>query len=623
MLFRSRFVDDGLCPAIHVRKPVVESWKRSAEHRISFTRDQAPLLDEDELHLRRSRCADMIAVAAPVMQHFHLLLADSSSMLILTDDSGCVISAMGDQRVMDAGRDNHLEPGGDWTEQTIGTNAIGTALAEQAAAQIHGCEHYCEAIQRWSCAAVPVFNPVTRRLLGIVDISGLASSFNPQSTALAVAIGKGIEVAIERQLHLEHEVLLQQLLGNRTARPRGQVSVIDRYGQIVHPLDNSKIKTLLQESGMLEDAQAHAPDDWPHMLSRHAVNTDLELVRHEGSGIGALLFHGESKTRSLTRPSQKNAAADHGAPFANIRGDSPAMRAVKDRACQLAAAGLPVLIAGETGTGKELFARGIHALARGPQAPFVPVNCGGMAHELIASELFGYTGGAFTGASADGSKGKIVAADGGTLCLDEIGELPLELQPYLLRVLEDGIVYPVGAQEGRQVQVLLVSMTNCALQEEIAAGRFRSDLFYRIASATIAIPPLRERGDDAALLAEYYACEFARRMDRSAPHFTAQALDAFCRYDWPGNVRQLRNVVETVMALTAHDQITLDDLPPELLATSAVDDAEPGDLLQSVEKTAICDAIRKCNGNLTETAKLLGIARSTLYLRLRRYDITY
>ncbi len=265
----------------------------------------------------------------------------------------------------------------------------------------------------------------------------------------------------------------------------------------------------------------------------------------------------------------------------------------------------------------------MHQAANDARSPFVPVNCGGIARDLIASELFGYAKGSFTGADMRGRDGKILAADSGTLCLDEIGELPLELQPYLLRVLEDGVVYPVGSQEGQKVQFRLVSMTNRSLQSEIAAGRFRSDLFYRIAVATVHIPALRERGDDAAYLAEHFARKAAQRMGRDTPHLAQEALDALCRYGWPGNVRQLRNVVETAVALKHDGNIGLGDLPAELNSDMGGQGGRDTTILQRAEETAIREAMSQYKGNLTEVARQLGIARSTLYLRLDRYSITH
>jgi sigma-54 dependent transcriptional regulator, acetoin dehydrogenase operon transcriptional activator AcoR len=288
-----------------------------------------------------------------------------------------------------------------------------------------------------------------------------------------------------------------------------------------------------------------------------------------------------------------------------------------------------VLLEGESGVGKELFARAVHSTGNAADGPFVPVNCGAIPRDLIASELFGYAEGAFTGARAKGHTGKIVAAHEGTLCLDEIGEMPLELQPFLLRVVEDGIVYRIASNEGRQVQVHYISLTNRDLSREVAAGRFRRDLYYRLAVLRLTIPPLRARADDAVLLAEHFLRVVAAKMGRTPPRFDPEVLDRFRRYSWPGNVRQLRNVVESMLVMARGGRLVLEDVPPELLdtgigSTPAAPAAETPFVVPSLklsERAAIQAALVECRGNLTRVAKKLGIARSTLYRRLEEHGL--
>jgi transcriptional regulator of acetoin/glycerol metabolism len=618
-----RFVGDGMLPDTQIRNVVAQSWKRSAEKQVSFMRNEAPVLNGGDLYRHRLNSSEMISAAVPALQRSRVFLADANSMLILASESGLIVATEGDARVIDAGRDNHLELGGDWNEQTIGTNAIGTALVEKTAVHIHGTEHYCEGVQRWTCAAVPVMNQATRRLMGVVDVSGPAHSFNPQSMALAISVGSEIEAAIDRRLRMEHEVLLRQFLTKRAVWLNEDIIVLNRYGQVIHATDNSNLNRVLSESGIREHIETCSPGEWQKAFRQYGTKAELDLIESDGVGIGALVLGGGGRRQPVSRRSLlQGASFEKVVSFSGILGESAAIRAAKERALQFSEAGLPVLVEGETGTGKELFARAMHHAANGGGS-FVPVNCGGIARDLIASELFGYARGSFTGADEQGREGKILAADNGTLCLDEIGELPLELQPYLLRVLEDGIVYPIGSREGRSVQLLLVSMTNRSLQSEVAAGRFRSDLFYRIAVATVKIPPLREREDDAVLLAQHFAEEAARRTNKARPRLSVKALDAIRRYNWPGNVRQLRNVVETVVALKREGDIEPDDLPSDLFVSNAEQGAQSGGILSRAEEAAIRAAIDTSHGNLTEAARLLGIARSTLYLRLDRYGIAH
>ena len=657
------FVINGRLPATDVRTLVAQSWQRSARLQIGADRLAAPVIEAGELHRRRLQSAGLLAAAAPVLARSRMVLAQAQSMLILTDVDGLIVATEGDPRVIDSGRETHLQPGGHWHEAQMGTNAIGTALAERRAVQIHGSEHYCAGAQRWTCAAAPIIHP-DGRLLGVIDISCRAHSFNPQSMALALSLGGEIERELDRRLRIEHERLLRHFLELRVDGMRQDTLVIDRHGAVVHTTRDSGQRGDWEECGMDEVVRRTPMQEWQQALRSRDPHADIAFVRHQDEQIGAVVFLPRTGAQRVpvALPAvvvpQRAARGAGGRPDGEravdgILGQSPALLQAREQLLNLAGAGLPLLIEGETGTGKELFARAFAEQSRGAQAPFVPVNCGGIARELIASELFGYAKGSFTGADERGRTGRIVAADGGTLCLDEIGEMPLELQPYLLRVLEDGVVHPVGSQNGRRVDISLVSMTNRSLRAEAACGRFRSDLYYRIAAATVVIPPLRERGDDIVLLAEHHAARAAGRLNRPVPRFSAEALDALRAHDWPGNVRQLRNVVEMLVALAGDGPIRLEHLPMEVrTATMPVRlpapaaqppegarmpgrdglpgpqaDAPPGagqvqgGSLRQHERQAIEDAIAAAHGNMTEAARRLGIARSTLYARLSAHGI--
>jgi sigma-54 dependent transcriptional regulator, acetoin dehydrogenase operon transcriptional activator AcoR len=263
--------------------------------------------------------------------------------------------------------------------------------------------------------------------------------------------------------------------------------------------------------------------------------------------------------------------ADHPPPRAAVRegfrhivGNSSCLDEVMRKASLLARVDAPVLLQGETGVGKEVFARALHESGPRPSGPFIALNCGGLSRELLASELFGYVDGAFTGARRSGMIGKIEAAHGGSLFLDEVAELRLELQPYLLRVLEERRVCPLGSNKWRSVRFRLIAACNRDLQLEVLANRFRADLFYRISVTTLQIPALRDRKGDLPALIGHFAALVAERHGIAPKHFQPEVLEVFERYDWPGNLRQLRNVIEVMTLLAQGDSVDLAVLPVEL-----------------------------------------------------------
>ncbi|MFG1182580.1 sigma-54-dependent Fis family transcriptional regulator [Xanthobacter versatilis] len=614
------FHQDGIASSV-VRPAVLASWQRSRQHAITANRSEAPLVSEAELHRRRQQNTRLIAAARPAMDEARHLLSDARSMLILTDTEGTILETEGDARAVDTGQEVKLQRGGLWCEAQIGTNAIGTALACGRPVQIHAAEHFCASVQRWTCAAAPVRHPGHGAVIGAVDVSGSTDTFNPQNLAHAVALAQQIEAVLGRRMEMEHEQVLRHFLSKRSLWLSEEILAFGRSGALIYSTDRALKEVIRRNAHFIADGRLAALNDvapaaWAERVAALLPGASVEIVREDGEEIGGVVvLHAPRKPRPVMREATREPEV---LPFEAIIGDSPVMREVREKARRMAESGLPILLEGETGVGKEVFARAIHG-GRAPCGPFVPLNCGGLPRDLIASELFGYEKGAFTGADTAGKQGKVEAADGGLLCLDEIGEMPLELQSYLLRVLEDGVVYRVGGHTGRRVNLRLVSMTNRDLSGEVAAGRFRKDLFYRIAALRLRIPPLRERGADVALLLDHFGRSAAARAGLAPPRFSPAAHAALMAYGWPGNVRELRNVVDMLVAMggtggDADALIDIADLPQEI-REETTETARATDL-KAVEEAAIRAAVDACGGNLSRAARRLGIARSTLYMRL-------
>lgn len=307
----------------------------------------------------------------------------------------------------------------------------------------------------------------------------------------------------------------------------------------------------------------------------------------------------------------------------NIIGKSPVMHQVFDTVRQVASSRATVLIEGESGTGKELIAQAIHRLSPRAKAPMVPVHCAALSGSLLESELFGHEKGAFTGAS-ERRQGRFEMADGGTLFLDEIGEIELNTQVKILRVLEERSFERVGGTRPVSVDVRLVAATNRNLKEMVDKGTFREDLFYRLYVVTITMPPLRDRREDIPLLVHHFLKVFSEENGREPIGVTPDAMDALTAYNWPGNVRELRNMVERMVVLARGDRITRRDLPAQLKevpAQQAVLSAGTGLSLESAEKQLIIQALEANQGNRTKAAEQLGVSRRTLHRKLNEYGL--
>jgi transcriptional regulator of acetoin/glycerol metabolism len=649
-----KFVERGALPT-DLRPSVANSWQRSKNHRVTVDRAMAPLVADAELFRHRSKHAALRHAARPALESSRTFLSDANSIMILTDPSGLIIDTEGDARVIEAGRTVHLEHGGRWSEADIGTNAIGTAMAESKPVQIHGAEHFCSQVQRWTCAAVPVYDPTDGELLGVVDISGPANMFNPQSLALAVSVGQHVASVLARSIKQDHEVLLHHFIAKRSIWANDDCVLVDRRGTILHASEQA-LKAI---RGNRRDAGDEQPtrflktlgfDEWPARLKELLPNASFDFVTSESSGIGAIIAlharrraasadHGVAKQGSAhetrqpadsasaardptprspqpehsalpkaqdsraTEPARRHPAQPRPSPISFVASD-PTVQAIVRRVETAAARKMPILIRGETGTGKEQLARHAHA-ASGRAGAFVPVNCAALPESLIEAELFGYADGSFTGARRGGATGLVKEADGGTLFLDEIGDMPIALQAVLLRLLDDWTVRPIGGARTK-VDIFLVSATNAALDKAIAAGRFRADLLYRLNTLEVTLPRLHERADFEAIVQHLLdgidpTCEIA-----------AQTLADLAARPWPGNIRELRNIL-------ARYTLACSDCPLDQSGVAAqvgqVPHPKPCSL-QEIQLTSILTVHAETAGNVSETARRLGVSRNTVYRAL-------
>ncbi|WP_461521923.1 sigma-54-dependent Fis family transcriptional regulator [Porticoccus sp.] len=630
---REKLLTDGNLPDNTVRSVITASWQRCmSSHVDPLVAKRTQELGTDELMGIRRQHKELISASEVIMREAKELLAESATIMHLVTPSGMILDYEGDPATLELARNFSLIPGANWNEQAAGTNAIGTALNIGAPVQVHAFEHFCENISRWTCSAAVIRDPFEKRLLGALNISGLKNTLHDYCLALAISGARRIEGQFAQLKLAQRDLLLGATIDHFTSSGSDGVLLFDMEGKLVRA--NTLADKVLAARGIKINLTPYNPiltlnsEGVFTPESERALNQIdqnwVEPVMHQGEQIGFLAI-----IPLPARQSQRalNTVANIPPPskstgFFRLVGQSPPFLKAVQQAKRIAKAPIPVLLQGETGVGKEMFAKAMHEEGPSQVGEFVALNCGGLSRDLLAGELFGHVEGAFTGARRGGMIGKIEAANGGTLFLDEIGEMPLDLQPMFLRVLQESEICRVGEARPRKVNFRLIAATNRDLAQEVAEGRFRMDLYYRISSMTLTIPPLRERKGDVSLLAQNIFAHLLEQHSGDQKRLSKPLLDLLERHSWPGNIRELSNLITAAFFLTDREELGPEDLPKDFLAaqmdSQEDDDTNPLDL---AEKEVINRAIREQGGNLTQVAKQLNIAKSTLYIKLKKYGI--
>ncbi|WP_232429524.1 sigma-54-dependent Fis family transcriptional regulator [Noviherbaspirillum autotrophicum] len=583
--------------------------------------------------------------ALPVVELLYEQIAGTRNMVILSDAQGVVTYTLSDDDFAEQAERVALALGTIWSEQRRGTNGIGTAIAEGVPILVHGDDHYLHANRILSCSAAPIFN-TDGAVGGVLAVAGDCQWLQRHTMALVRISAQKIEnqlccahcqTGITLHFHRRPEFIGSLVEGIICFTPEGRFLSASRCAQALiglssHALGVHTMSSLfdIAPSFLLDHYRTAAPG-----LLQLRLPDGVPLYASASVRLGRSTFDnatvapGESltqrKTAAHSTPPRPNAEASR--QLSSLRylntGD-PQMSAIIAKLTKIKHSDIPILIAGETGTGKELLAQAIHKDSPRAGAPFVAVNCASLPETLIESELFGYEDGAFTGARKNGNIGRIRQANGGTLFLDEIGDMPLNLQARLLRVLQERTVMPLGGGKPVPVNVALICATHRNLRDMIAKGAFREDLYYRLNGLVVKLPPLRERTDlDVVIKKMLYAEEQSRRYS-----VASCVMQQFKQYNWPGNFRQLTNLLRTAMAMTAEDgEIRLEHLPDDFLddvrnmkkasAAPAVAAALPANAtLGDVELSVIQKALEAHGHNVSAAARALGISRNTIYRKL-------
>ncbi len=665
-----RVLETARCGAVAgQRSPgvIARSWMRCVnDYALNpdnvFTSGEAT---RQEFGRRLETSALLLSTAKAEMSSLFQQLADRDTVVVIADADGIVLDTVGDGSFVRQAAQVGMRPGGDWSERASGTNGIGTCLAEREMVAVGRSEHFYPRLTRLSCTGAPVFDHIGK-MVGVLDVT---SESDLSQQHFRMLIGMSAQTIENRlfEAKFEHSACILHLHSRRElvhTFHEGLIAV-NGEGRILAANQGAVFQLGIRErkgivGSELGEIFRTTLDD---IISRVDANTGqsvpvqgvcgrsfFALVDVPGRAPARAFVAGpwagnEMHQRTIVqRPPARDAVVSTGQEWGDVGMDQDFSRALR-----VYERGVYVLIEGETGSGKEIFAKALHDTGSRAKGPFVAVNCAAVPENLIESELFGYRSGAFTGASREGRRGRILAADKGTLLLDEIGDMPLPLQARLLRLLEEREVTPLGGETSVKVDIRVICATHRDLREMVSAGTFRSDLYFRLAGFTITLPPLRQRAGRSRLIRTVLSNNAPDLMIDDA---AMASLDAF---PWPGNLRQLRNVLQTICALCDGETIRVDDLPMEIrkfdasgvgaemavdVGASAVDEeggaevlppaqgadalaTEAGQLsyLDRAEREALLRLLRLHRWNITKVAAELGASRNTVYRKVNQYQL--
>ena len=592
----------------------------------------------------------LIETSLPFIKNLYTLVKGSGFVITLTDSEGCILELTGDTDTMRDASLFEMIPGAYMNEESVGTNAMALAIEEDRPIQLTAQEHFINAYHRWTCSSSPIHN-IDEEIIGVLNLMGKKDQVHPHTLGLVVATVNSIEqqfrnLKLNKDLsetsgfldavinNLSYATFTLNTLGyinrvNKTAVKIFDISRSELFGKHISKYLNrwQEIWNAVQSGDKMLDEEVTV-----HGMPKSGVfvMSAMPILTEDNQFNGVVLTFRDMK-RVYNMVNKYTGMKAH-YTFSDIIGSSPNMRRLIEFAEKVSDSPSTILINGESGTGKEVFAQSIHNASSRRDAGFVAVNCGAIPEQLFESELFGYDDGAFTGARKGGKPGKFELANGGTLLLDEVGEMPTDMQVKLLRALQEGVITRVGGNKPIPVDVRIIAATNKDLKMLVDEKKFRLDLYYRLSVIPLKIPALRERGEDIRTLIEFFLRSKAFKLKKNIPELDSEVYQILMRYEWPGNVRELENFIEKTVNLDGAIMLDVENeqafrqkyLNPEATKKgkdSVMADSSPIRSLAEIEKDAILCTLERLNGNKTQVAKLLGIGRNTLYLKAKQYGI--
>lgn len=648
-----QYLEKGIALPDHlpvIRSEILESWKRSQQYGIKVDNPLNLDLKEKDFEKVLSANSRLIRIAYPYLLDLYNFVKGTNFLIHLCDKDGCILKWLADDELIQrlSQKVSNLREGSIRTEKLSGTDSTSLCLALKQPIQVMGEEHYLAKNHAFFCSSAPIFDD-NDEFTAVLTVMGPRELYQHHTLGMVCAAVGSIEREMRMQKAYFDLTLTYSTLSSTIENLDAGVIILNTNKTIVQC--NKKALHILKIPSL--DQVANKPffsvikrDSLPESI--RSLHTDIKNIGFTALTTGNQQVHlsltlsivknqaGDAETIVLIIDEQKqvhqliNTLSGTSAVYTldSIIGGSAAIQKIKEMTKNAAKSTSNVLILGESGTGKELLAQSIHNASQCANGPFIAVNCGSIPKALIESELFGYEAGAFTGASKGGRPGKFELADGGTIFLDEIGDMPLELQSALLRVLQMHEITRIGGRYAKKIDVRVIAATNIDLKEAVRLKHFRNDLYYRLNVLNILLPPLRDRLEDIPPLAEHFIVIYSAYMHKNIKGISAEAMNILKSYSWPGNIRELENIIERAINLTQADLISINELPVELTTApmyeenhAAVEQEKNSRQADHKLKNHLLHLLEQENGNVQKVAQILNIPASTLYRKFKKYHI--
>ena len=631
---------------------VYDGWRRSAALGLDpYAKSVKKVADPSELKRLQQENSFFFNTSQPMLENINSFVFDAGFNVAISDRSGIILTVLGHSQVVDATRAGNWVAGADWSEESIGNNGIGTCLKLDKPIVMIGYEHYSRCSHNFASAVAPIHDD-RGQLLGCIALCGRFEKIHAHTLGLVIAAARAIEIQFEIKRTLKQKEkanLYKEMVFNSindaiiSADSEGLIKFCNRRCDQLLDVPHSKligrnIYSIFEESiaARLANPAIKVQDAVVSVQIGGQLKKFICTAQHVmGTGSGDGLVIALSDYDRVVRAAKKIVKSKPKWMFPDLVGQNKEFRELLRMASVAAQTNSNIFILGESGTGKDVLAQAIHNESPRSEAPLVALNCGAIPKDLIASELFGYAEGAFTGAKKGGQAGKFEAARGGTVFLDEIGEMPMEQQVVLLRVLDESAFSRVGSSDRISVNARIIAATNKDISEAIGSGLFRQDLFYRLNVFTLTTVPLRRRPDDIEHLANTFIKKISDNAGQKYTPLKSDVLDMLMSYDWPGNIRELQNVMERGFYISPDgvirtDTLRLINLPaaqrqplqrPPISADNPVQSSAMFDRRSSYEADLLRQDLERNKWSITQTCVELNVSRSTLYRWMKKYNL--